>query len=122
MSGDPFSLSSIWVGRDNLEAEVNRLRTAFTGIDFAEWKVNDSSILLQEEGYEVYTLSLDTTLTISGSYGCSGERIRDTIDISYPGLVRAEIQNPNLGIVRIYSWTNARIDSVTVELCSTNSP
>jgi hypothetical protein len=121
-TGDPESLSNIWVGRDSLSTEITRLINIFGGITFVEWVVDDSSVLQQEPGVEVYTISIDTTLTISGSYGCGGERIRDTIDISYPGLIRAEIQNPDLGIVRIYSWTNERIESVAIELCSPTPP
>jgi hypothetical protein len=121
-TGDPESLSNIWVGRDSLTAEISHLINIFGGITIVEWVVNDTSVLKQEPGIEVYTLSIDTTLTISGSYGCGGERIRDTLDISYPGLLRAEIQNLDLGIVRIYSWTNERFESIAVELCSPTPP
>jgi hypothetical protein len=122
MTGNPDSLSSIWAGRDGLYAEVDRLVNVFSGVTFVDWVVEDSEILKKEEPYEVYTLGVGSTLTITGYYICGGQRVKDTLDIAYPGLVRAEVQNPDLGVVRIYSWTNSRLKSVSLELCATPVP
>jgi hypothetical protein len=122
LTGDPASLSNIWAGRDGLSREINRLLNIFSGITYIEWVVDEVEILKQDDLYDVYTLGLESTLTITGYYVCGGERVRDSLDIAYPGLVRAEIQNPDLGVVRIYSWTNSRLRSVGVELCSTPTP
>jgi hypothetical protein len=107
VTGEPTSLSAIWLGRLTITDEINLLRKTFSSIDPASthWNVGDVSVLKKEEGVEVYTLEASTVLTITGTYACNGQDITDTLDLRYPSLVRAEIQDQDQGRVRIYSWT-----------------
>lgn len=118
ISGDPTRLSDQWLGRLSITEEIKYLRQVFSEITSAQWKVGDVYTLKKEEGVEVYTLEVNSNLIITGVYICSGELIRDTVELPYPSLVRAEIQS--LGRVRIYSWTKSS-DSIP-GLCPTRSP
>jgi len=118
LTGDPDKLSDQWLGKLSISGEIEYLRQIFREITSAQWKVGDVFILKKEDGVEVYTLEVNSELTISGIYICGGESIRDTVDLPYPSLVRAEIQS--LGRVRIYSWTKSS-DS-TLALCPPVTP
>lgn len=107
VTGEPTFLSAIWLGRLTITSEIDLLRATFSSIDpdSTHWIVRDVSVLKKEEGVEVYTLEANTVLTITGTYACNGQNITDTLDLKYPSLVRAEIQDQDQGRVRIYSWT-----------------
>ena len=117
-TGDPNELSDLWLGKVTISNEIERLDNTFSEIRSADWKVDDVVILKKESGVEVYTLEVDTTLTINGTYTCSGQELRETLDLPYPSLMRVEIQS--LGRVRIYSWTKSS-DPIP-ELCPTPTP
>jgi hypothetical protein len=120
VTGRDTWLSAIWLGKGTITDEIKLLRNFFSSIDpdRTQWKVGDISVLKKEEGVEVYTLEVNTVLTITGTYRCNGQDITDTRDLRYPSLVRAEIQDLNQGQVRIYSWTK-NADPVE-EICPSN--
>ena len=118
LTGDPTRLSDQWLGKLSISEEINYLRQIFGEITSAQWEVGDVYILKKEEGVEVYTLDVNSQLTITGVYFCGGESIRDTVDLPYPSLVRAEIQS--LGRVRIYSWTKS--SDLVSALCPPRAP
>lgn len=118
LTGDPTRLSDQWLGKLSISEEVEYLRQVFREITTAQWNVGDVFILKKEEGVEVYTLEVNSELTITGVYFCGGETIRDTVDLPYPSLIRAEIQS--LGRVRIYSWTKSN-DAIPA-LCPARIP
>jgi hypothetical protein len=111
VSKQPISLSAIWLGKVAITEEIQSLRDTFSYIDpdpvNTHWTVGDVSVLKKEEGVEVYTLEASTVLTITGTYPCNGQDINDTLELTYPSLIRAEIQDPDTNVVRvrIYSWT-----------------